>query len=838
MPNVFRTIPDWFSFENQGAGIVCADLSNDGSQDLIVLMVDNPGGQNRGLYRVGKRLDAIGNVTGGWTPWIDVPDWFSFDNQGAGIAVGDLDRDGRLDLVVLMVDNPAGQNRGVYRVGKKLDANGNVTGGWGPWIDVPDWFSFENQGAGIALSPPDALGNRDLIVFMIDNPPQQNQGFYRIARNLDGDGAAIGGWTPWRQVPERDWFSWENQGAGVAVIDREGRRDIIIFQIDAPPTQNQAFFKIGRGMAADGTVTERDWSPWYGVPGWFSVENQGGGIAVADLAGNSAHDLVVLNVESDNPGGPNAGLYQIMALDNDPRTQGTWDLLPYLSEVLPVHAALLPGGKVLFAAGSGNSSVRFNDKDFGDVSKKIFCSVVWDYVGSTPAQPKFIHPQTLRNPDGRVLDFFCCGQAFLADGRLLTAGGTLAYDVDPQDRPTQTGFEGRLETMAFDPATREWARMADMADGRWYPTLVTLGDGRVLVVAGVGRHGEANRLMEVFTPNAGAGSWTQLPLPPPNVFSQLPLYAHLFLMANGLIFFTGGRMDDADSSLLPCLLDITRNAIQVRPILGLQQVNSRNQSASVLLPPVQEQRVMILGGATPAGEDNAIDSVDIVDLKTLTNPLPTYQPAARMLLPRVHLNAVLLPDRTVFVCGGALQREGGTARKITARYQSEIYDPLDNTWRLAATAQVARMYHSVALLLPDGRVVAASGNPDKGHQVVWEPPDPNEELHIEVYSPPYVQGPRPTIGTVPTEWRYGQTVIVPSPQAGNIRWVSLIMNGVTTHSFNTGQRLVDVEILSQGNGQLNVRMTADSNIAPPGWYMLFLTDNARVPSVAAAVHLT
>ncbi len=195
----------------------------------------------------------------------------------------------------------------------------------------------------------------------------------------------------------------------------------------------------------------------------------------------------------------------------------------------------------------------------------------------------------------------------------------------------------------------------------------------------------------------------------------------------------------------------------------------------------------------------------------------------------------------MFVSGGALQREGGSPdkRRITARYQSEIYDPLNNTWRLGATAKVARMYHSVALLLPDGRVVAASGNPDKGRQVAWEPPDPNEELRLEIYSPPYLfQTSRPVINTAPTEWKYGQTINIESPQAGSIRWVSLIKNGVTTHSFNTGQQLVDLNIVAQAEGKIQVTVTSNPNLAPPGWYMLFITDNNRIPSVATWIRLT
>src|SRR5664279_609513 len=175
MANEFVPIPDWFSIDNQGAGIAVADLTGTGNQDVIVLAVDNSEGKNRGIYRVGRTLDAKGQVTGGWTPWLDVPDWFSFENQGAGIAIGNLSGGNRNDLVVFMIDNPIGQNQGYYRVGKGLDAAGNITGNWGPWIPIPDWFSFDNQYGSIALADLDQDGSLELLVFMIDNGAQINR---------------------------------------------------------------------------------------------------------------------------------------------------------------------------------------------------------------------------------------------------------------------------------------------------------------------------------------------------------------------------------------------------------------------------------------------------------------------------------------------------------------------------------------------------------------------------------------------------------------------------------------------------------------------------------------
>ena len=174
MPINFNEVPDWFSHENQGGGIAVADLA--GGLDLIVAMVDSPAGLNRGLYRVGHDLDDAGTVTGGWTPWIDIPDWFSDQNQGVAVAVADLDADGGRDLIVAMVDSPPGVNQGVFRIGRGLDGDGVVGGGWTPWIDIPDWFSWENQGIAVAVTPADVQGTRDLVIFTIDNGPELNRG--------------------------------------------------------------------------------------------------------------------------------------------------------------------------------------------------------------------------------------------------------------------------------------------------------------------------------------------------------------------------------------------------------------------------------------------------------------------------------------------------------------------------------------------------------------------------------------------------------------------------------------------------------------------------------------
>jgi hypothetical protein len=809
VPDPFFGVPDWFSHENQGGGIAVASLTG-AEPDVVVLAVDGPPGQNRGIYRVGRALDADGDVTGDWSAWVDVPDWFSHQNQGADIALADLIGNGDHDLVVAMIDSPPGQNRGLFRIGRSLTPDGAVTGGWTPWIDIPDWFSWENQGIAVAVTDPDPTGRVDLIVCAVDNGPEVNRGIYRVGRQLQADGT-VQSWTPWIDVP--DWFSWENAGCGVAVLPPQagpvGSHDLAFFMIDNAVGQNQAFYRIAKEVGDDGEPAG-GWGPWRGVPFWFSWENQGGAIATARI--EDERKLFAFMI--DQPPGQNSGGYQVLDLDSDPSKAGQWELLPFHSGVLAVHAALLPHGQVLFFAGSGSSATRFNSPLFGDEDEGIFTSVVW-----TPPDNKFEHPATLRTVDGRPFDFFCGGDAFLPDGRMLQAGGTLAYNP----------FKGRKDVSIFDPATGQWSFAAPMQHGRWYPTLITLGDGQVLATTGLNENGNGhNQTLETYAPVAN--TWQVKGFAPG--FPGLPLYAHLFLLDDGRVFFSGGRMDDP-LDVQPSILDVAANPVTTAPVPDLLAPDFRNQSASVLLPPAQDQQVMICGGG-PVGKADQTDATDAVSIVDLSEPDPHYVPAAPMGLPRLHLNAVLLPDRTVYAGGGSLKQED----EPLARLEPEIYDPATDTWRVLAPSSVARLYHSTALLLPDGRVVAAGGNPEGGHSVTWEPPDPEEEMQLEIFSPPYLfQGPRPQITTAPGGAGYGDVITVGTPQAQTIKWVSLIKNGVTTHSFDSGQRLVDLAITARNAASLELSIPDNPNLAPPGWYMLFLADTDGVPSVATWIRL-
>ncbi len=784
MASGFVAVPDWFSWENAGAGVAVADVDGDGQPDIVVLMADDPAGQNSGHYRVGYRLAADGTVSR-WGPWLAVPDWFGWFTSDVGLAVTDIDGDGHLDLVVFLVDTPDGQNSGLYRVGHHLAADGTVTGGWGPWLTVPDWFAWENQGADIAVADLDGSGRPDLVVMMVDAPPERNGGYYRVGHDLAADGTVTGGWGPWLTVP--DWGFGENQGAGVAVadLDGDGRPELLVFAVDNPVGRNGAYYTVGWGLDANGRASD-GWGPWSAVPGWVFWENQGGSAAIADLDGTGRSELVVFAI--DNPAQANIGYYRVLDLVTDldtAATKGVWRLLDFDTQINPIHAALLHTGDVLLFSGSGNDIDRFVAHQFR--------TRVWHYPAAE-----------LDAPDTPI-DLFCAGQAFLPDGRLLAAGGTGQYDP----------FFGLRDALVFDPASQTWTRKPDMAGGRWYPALLALADGRVLAISGMGADGPLNEVPEIYT--GTPPSWSAVASPGP-----WPMYSHLFLLRDGRVFYSGGQYG-GNNGVHPSTWDLSSGATTV--VHGLTAPEMRNQSASVLLPPAQDQRVMIMGGGGFTHDHHGVVAgvrdACVVDFTAAT---PTYHPVEKMHHARMHLCAVLLPDRTVLVTGGAALEENAEV----AALEAEIFNPTTQTWTLGAPARLPRLYHSVALLMPDGKVVTTGSNPVRK----------TEELRIEVYWPPYLfQGPRPTLVLATTHGTPGGTVTATTDDPAHAS-ISLVRSGATTHSTDNEQRLIDLPFTTDASRKLTLQLPAEHTLAPPGWYLVFAVNTTGVPSQGAWLQLS
>jgi hypothetical protein len=185
--------------------------------------------------------------------------------------------------------------------------------------------------------------------------------------------------------------------------------------------------------------------------------------------------------------------------------------------------------------------------------------------------------------------------------------------------------------------------------------------------------------------------------------------------------------------------------------------------------------------------------------------------------------ATLLADGKVLVTGGTQGSEDPNTSSSNPAYACEMWDPATGTWTTMASLTVFRGYHSIALLLPDGRVLSAGGE--------------FGGASAEVYSPPYLfNGSRPTITSAPTSIAYGQSFFVGTPNATSISKVTLIALGSVTHHVNMGQR-ISRPAFSQASGGLNVTAPSNSNLVPPGYYMLFILNSTGVPSVAKIVQL-
>jgi hypothetical protein len=592
---------------------------------------------------------------------------------------------------------------------------------------------------------------------------------------------------------------------------------------------------------------------------------------------------------------------------------GHWDVveLPEDQQVNAIHAALLPTGKVLLIAGSGNDREQF---DAG-----TFRTLLHDpATGATRLVPT-------------PVDLFCAGHAFLPNGNLLVAGGTRRYEVlegdvvraggsmrvrnefpdGGRDFPAGTEFvapdgrvyraaadfavppaakeiaedgsatvtasetevwvdaavegpdgvtgtpaqyaiagltgadaenlyglatditldkqdyQGLADAFEFDPYGEQYVRVDDMEHERWYPSLTPLHDGTVLSVSGLDGAGEIlPGQNEVYDP--ATRTWTERP----DLFRYFPTYPALFQTGDeGELFYTGSNAGygPADQGRTPGFWRLADNTFE--PVPGLRDPDLMETSGSVWAGPVQDQRVLVVGGGGIGESPLSTARTDVVDLD---DPAPRYTPGPDLPAPTRYPNVVTLPTDEILIAGGSTDYRG---KGLSHVLDASLYTPSSNTLRPAAASTVGRDYHSAGLLLPNGQVVVVGGDPLFSD--VLNSRDAEFERRIEIYSPPYLfQGDRPEITDAPESVALGSAMTIATPDADRIDRARLVRPGAATHVTDLEQRSVALDVRRGADGGLALTVPGEAALVPPGYYMLFLVDDAGVPSVARWVQVT
>ncbi len=471
---------------------------------------------------------------------------------------------------------------------------------------------------------------------------------------------------------------------------------------------------------------------------------------------------------------------------------GTWTT-PEDTIDVEIHSAMLYTGKVL----------------------------MWGIMQSAPDPPPLWTPAKLYDPIANTItdvsttfdgDIVCAGQSILPNGDVIVAGGTII--------PTVTGGGGLQNTTFFNPGSETWSQGNLMLNPRWYPTTVELNNGDILVLSGHNQTGTVSvEQMETYSQTTGV--WTGLP-PTANDPDPGPefLYPRMDLLPSGDVF----KSAPAQQS------DLFNPATNTWTHMAKLNFGNRYYAGHVLIPGTSQ--IMVVGG-TPTnadgGGDGATCTSETIDLSQAS---PTWAYGADLTYPRYNHVVLFLADGSLIAVGGN-QGPGHYSLPVQA---AEIYDFSTQQWSLMASQLGVRAYHSVANLLPDGRVFSA-GSTSGPTWVNNGQTLPTYNHYFEIFSPPYLyNGTRPTITSSPATVSYGQQFSVSTPDADTITSVALVMPSADTHADDMQQRYVPLQF-SIGVGSLTVTGPANGSIAPPGYYMLVIVNSSGVPSVMPFVQI-
>ncbi|MFD4139592.1 galactose oxidase-like domain-containing protein [Streptomyces sp. NPDC058572] len=377
-------------------------------------------------------------------------------------------------------------------------------------------------------------------------------------------------------------------------------------------------------------------------------------------------------------------------------------------------------------------------------------------------------------------------------------------------------FQGIKEAYEFDPVAEKYITVDPMNEARWYPTLTTLEDGRVLSLSGLDEIGQiVPGKDEIYDPETKKWEYT-------GIIRKFPTYPAIFLMDNGKLFYSGSNAGygPADVGRDPGVWDLDTN--KFRKIPGLSDPDQMETSATVMLPPAQDQRFMVIGGGGVGESEKSSKRSRLVDLK---DPSPRFKDGATLDKGTRYPSASLLPDDSVLVTGGSEDYRGrGGSNVLEAR----TYDPQTGTYKRVADPQVGRNYHSGSVLLPDGRVMIFGS--DSLFQDAANTKPGVFEQRIEIYTPPYLyRDTRPEVTGGPKRIERGGSGTFKVQSANAVKTAKLMRPSAVTHVTDVDQRSVALEVKKTAGG-IEVTVPANRALVPSGWYMLFVTDDKGTPS--------
>ncbi len=471
---------------------------------------------------------------------------------------------------------------------------------------------------------------------------------------------------------------------------------------------------------------------------------------------------------------------------------------------IPVSAANLPDGRILTWAAYNQFDYLYN------VDNQRTYTTIFNPLTETANE------ELVANTNH---DMFCPGASMLSDGSIMVTGGSSV-----------------ARTSIFNPTSGSWSFEDSLNIPRAYNSNTTVHDGSVLTLGGSwaeeslcrtgvtsSQNNCPDKLAEIWNPATG---WKILPGISADVLRTNDQDG-LFRSDNHMWLFAvpGGKVLHAGPSKKMHLLNLAGNG-SIQPV-GNRSDDSDAMNGNAVMYDVGS--LLTIGGAADYENANATNNAFVVEV---SGSVVSSRRTGSLSFSRAYHNSVVLPNGEVVVIGG--QSYPVPFSDNTSVLPAELWNPITENFRTLASMSTPRNYHSIALLLNDGRIIAGGGGLCGDCST--------NHADVEIFSPPYlfdINGnlkTRPAISSAPSTASYGQTVTIQTNSA--VSSFVLIRSAVATHSVNNDQRRIPLFFAQTNiNNTYSADIPTDPGVVTPGNYMLFALDEHGTPSISTLINI-